>query len=74
VKYGLIRDAKLFDWLEANMAKILARDPAAVAHAVEQSCINKVGTCTTRIYMPPWAPRGGGGGKVHIVDGCDARE
>lgn len=41
VKYGLIRDAKLFDWLEDNMAKILARDPAAVAHAVEQSCINK---------------------------------
>lgn len=47
VKYGLIRDAKLFDWLEANMGKLLARDPAAVAHAVEQSCINKVcvGVC-----------------------------
>lgn len=43
VKYGLIRDAKLFDWLEANMGKLLARDPDAVAHAVEQSCINKVG-------------------------------
>lgn len=43
VKYGLIRDAALFDWLEANMGKILARDPAAVAHAVEQSCVNKVG-------------------------------
>ena len=43
VKYGLIRDAQLFEWLEANMGKLLARDPAAVAHAVEQSCINKVG-------------------------------
>jgi 3-dehydroquinate synthetase len=42
VKYGLIRDAELFEWLEANMGKLLARDPAAVAHAVEQSCINKV--------------------------------
>lgn len=37
VKYGLIRDAQLFEWLEANMDKLLARDPAAVAHAVEQS-------------------------------------
>jgi 3-dehydroquinate synthase len=42
VKYGLIRDAELFDWLEANMGKILARDPEAIAHAVERSCINKV--------------------------------
>lgn len=42
VKYGLIRDAQLFEWLEANMDKLLARDPAAVAYAVEQSCINKV--------------------------------
>eukprot|EP00879_Flechtneria_rotunda_P016507 GHRR01017275.1.p1 GENE.GHRR01017275.1~~GHRR01017275.1.p1 ORF type:complete len:305 (+),score=54.17 GHRR01017275.1:97-1011(+) len=42
VKYGLIRDAQLFDWLEANMDKLLERDPEAVAHAVERSCINKV--------------------------------
>ncbi|KAF6257353.1 hypothetical protein COO60DRAFT_1271387 [Scenedesmus sp. NREL 46B-D3] len=41
VKYGLIRDAELFEWLEQNMGKILARDPEAVAHAVERSCINK---------------------------------
>jgi len=35
VKYGLIRDAELFEWLEANIEKILARDPEAVAHAGE---------------------------------------
>jgi 3-dehydroquinate synthase len=43
VKYGLIRDAALFEWLEANMGKLLAKDPAAIAYAVERSCINKVG-------------------------------
>jgi len=41
VKYGLIRDSALFDWLEQNMDKLLERDPEAVAYAVEQSCINK---------------------------------
>jgi 3-dehydroquinate synthetase len=41
VKYGLIRDAALFDWLELNMGKLLARDPATVAYAVERSCVNK---------------------------------
>lgn len=42
VKYGLIRDAEFFEWLEANMEKLLARDPETVAVAVERSCINKV--------------------------------
>jgi 3-dehydroquinate synthetase len=41
VKYGLIRDAALFEWLEANMPRLLARDAAAVAYAVERSCVNK---------------------------------
>ena len=27
VKYGLIRDAPLFEWLEANMQRLLDRDP-----------------------------------------------
>lgn len=27
IKYGLIRDAPLFDWLEANMGRLLGRDP-----------------------------------------------
>jgi len=41
VKYGLIRDAALFAWLEANMQRLLARDTEAVAYAVERSCVNK---------------------------------
>jgi 3-dehydroquinate synthase len=41
VKYGLIRDAALFEWLEANMPRLLAREPEAVAYAVERSCVNK---------------------------------
>ena len=26
------------DWMEANMDALLARDPAALAHAVKRSC------------------------------------
>jgi len=41
IKYGLIRDDALFGWLEKNMDKLLARDPEAIAYAIERSCINK---------------------------------
>ncbi|MFA7386883.1 MAG: 3-dehydroquinate synthase [Thiohalobacteraceae bacterium] len=41
IKYGLIRDAEFFAWLEANMDRLLARDPAALAYAIERSCRNK---------------------------------
>jgi 3-dehydroquinate synthase len=42
VKYGLIRDAPLFEWLEGGgAAAVLARDRAALVHAVTQSCVNK---------------------------------
>lgn len=41
IKYGLIRDAELFVWLEENMDKLLARDPAAMRYAVKRSCENK---------------------------------
>ncbi|KAJ8614577.1 hypothetical protein CTAYLR_004951 [Chrysophaeum taylorii] len=41
IKYGLIRDAGFFEWQEANVGALVARDPSAVAHAVEQSCRNK---------------------------------
>ena len=41
IKYGLIRDADFFSWLEANMDGLLARDPAALAYAIERSCRNK---------------------------------
>jgi 3-dehydroquinate synthase len=42
IKYGLIRDRRFFDWLEANMARLAARQPEALAHAIERSCANKV--------------------------------
>lgn len=38
IKYGLILDAAFFDWLEANMDRLVARDPEALIHAVERSC------------------------------------
>jgi len=41
IKYGLIRDAEFFAWLENNMSALLARDKAALAFAIEQSCLNK---------------------------------
>lgn len=41
VKYGLIRDLPLLDWLEANMEAMIARDPAALEHAMLASCANK---------------------------------
>lgn len=41
VKYGLIRDLPLLDWLEANMEAMIARDPAALEHAMLASCENK---------------------------------
>jgi 3-dehydroquinate synthase len=41
IKYGLIRDLPFLDWLEQNMAKLLVRDPAALAYAIRRSCENK---------------------------------
>jgi 3-dehydroquinate synthase len=41
IKYGLIRDAGFFRWLEDNSDALLARDKAALAFAIERSCINK---------------------------------
>ena len=41
IKYGLIRDAEFFGWLEGNMDALLARDKQALAYAIERSCINK---------------------------------
>lgn len=41
IKYGLIRDPEFFDWLEANLEKLLARDQAALVYAVRRSCANK---------------------------------
>ncbi len=41
IKYGLIRDAEFFTWLEENMTALLARDKTALAYAIERSCMNK---------------------------------
>jgi len=41
VKYGAIADADFFAWLEAHAADLLARDPAALAHAIATSCRQK---------------------------------
>jgi 3-dehydroquinate synthase len=41
IKYGLIRDHDFFAWLEGNMRALLARDPEALAHAIEVSCQHK---------------------------------
>ena len=41
IKYGLIRDLEFLEWLEQNLQHLLARDPAALAHAIERSCRNK---------------------------------
>jgi 3-dehydroquinate synthase len=38
IKYGLIVDRAFFDWLEEHAERLLARDPAALAHAIKRSC------------------------------------
>jgi 3-dehydroquinate synthase len=38
IKHGFALDAAFVDWLEANVEKILARDPAALVHAIRRSC------------------------------------
>jgi len=38
IKYGCIWDTVLFDWLEGNIAQILARDEGALMHAIARSC------------------------------------
>jgi len=41
IKYGLIRDPDFFHWLENNIQQLLARDPTALAYAIERSCLDK---------------------------------
>lgn len=38
IKYGAIIDLPFFEWLEQNIEKLLARDPAALAYAIARSC------------------------------------
>ena len=41
IKYGLIRDAEFFTWLEHNILRLLACEPEAIAYAIKRSCENK---------------------------------
>lgn len=41
IKYGLIRDADFLSWLENNMQALIAREPAALAYAIQISCQTK---------------------------------
>lgn len=41
IKYGLICDEPFYRWLQDNMAALMARDPRALAYAIERSCQNK---------------------------------
>jgi len=38
IKYGPIHDMAFFDWIEANIDALVAREPAALAYAVKRSC------------------------------------
>lgn len=41
IKYGLIRDAEFFDWLEARAQALNDRDPDVLREAIYRSCCNK---------------------------------
>lgn len=41
IKYGLLGDYPFFEWLEANMPGLLARDPEILAEVIETSCRDK---------------------------------
>jgi len=43
IKYGAIRDAEFFAWLEARMDDLVRRDAHALAHAIHTSCRIKAG-------------------------------
>lgn len=41
IKYGLIRDAEFFAWLEAHVDELRALEPEALAYAIRRSCACK---------------------------------
>lgn len=41
IKYGLIGDYPFFEWLEENIEHLVAREPEALAYAIERSCQDK---------------------------------
>ena len=38
IKYGPIADMAFFDWIEANLPALLAKEPVALASAIQRSC------------------------------------
>lgn len=38
IKYGVIDDARFFDWLESNSKRLVERDGEALRHAIQESC------------------------------------
>jgi 3-dehydroquinate synthase len=38
IKHGAIIDVAFFDWIEANIQKLMARDKGALAYAIARSC------------------------------------
>jgi 3-dehydroquinate synthase len=38
IKYGPIADMAFLDWIEANLDALLAKEPRAMAHAIQRSC------------------------------------
>ena len=41
IKYGLICDEPFYRWLQEQMPRLLAREEAPLAEAIERSCMNK---------------------------------
>ena len=41
IKYGLIRDADFFDWLETNITSLMKLDEQVLSYAIYRSCQNK---------------------------------
>lgn len=38
IKHGAIYDAQFFEWLEANMPQLMAKDETALTHSIVRSC------------------------------------
>lgn len=38
IKHGAIIDAAFFEWIEANIEKLVAKDPGALSYAIQRSC------------------------------------
>lgn len=41
IKYGLIRDAEFFNWLETHIEQLMALEESAISEAIYRSCQNK---------------------------------